>query len=289
MVAAMLNSSLVLWKTNPVFAQSQNWWLAACFYKHSHGSFMSMMWDSPRAVQKPSNVCLLHKGLWHAAEVAVVWGKLALVTEEKQGGVQRKFKHMWDFSVHLQSFVSLSYEKVMCKYIWPNLTENICATLWYENQMQSKSFGHSPGWADKNLGQMPLALPAFSWICMFPHASPSFYPCFPTVQVVSLGFCFSLRPPLRRETVTESQSSRAAWNPSRKDSVGLTPCFPQFIRELMAILDVVVSSWLRHSLSLPKVTFTFSFSCFSPIKWTYEQNDCHLAWAPLLISAGHQC
>ena len=143
MVAAVLNLSLVLWKTKTIFAQSHNWCLAVCSYKHSHGSFITIIWESPRAVQKPSNLCLPHKGLWHAAEVAVLWRKLlALVTEEKQEGVERKFKQMWGFSVYLQSFVSLSYEKVMCKYIQPNLTEKT-SVLPYDmkNKYRAKASG----------------------------------------------------------------------------------------------------------------------------------------------------
>lgn len=96
-----------------------------------------------RAVQKPSNLRLPHKGLWHAAEVAVLWRNLlALVTEEKQEGVWRGFTEMWGFSVHLQSFVSLRYEKAKCKYIQPNLTEkHQCCLLIRKTKHRLRALG----------------------------------------------------------------------------------------------------------------------------------------------------
>jgi len=101
MVATMLNLSLVLWQTSTIFAQSHNWWLAACFYKYGHGSFITIIWESPRAGQKPRNLCLPQKGLWHEAEVAALRRKLlAAITEEEQEGIERKVKKLWAFSVH---------------------------------------------------------------------------------------------------------------------------------------------------------------------------------------------
>lgn len=190
MVAAMLNLSLVLWKTKPIFAQSHNGWLAACSYKQSHGSFITIIWESKTSAE-------MHQPL-PAPRRALARNRSGSALKKTSGAGYRRKARGSRKEVQTNE-VSLSTYKVLCcsvmKKPYVNTSsqislKNIRATLWYEKQIQGENFAHSPGWADKTLRQcLWLYLcshhgSACSHVLLHPFTHVS-----PPARIVSLGSC----------------------------------------------------------------------------------------------------
>lgn len=141
-------------------------------------------------------------------------------SKREQKGSSNKLAFL---SLYLKSFVTQLW-KVVLKYDCINLTGNICAALWSEQQMQSNSHGHSPGWAEEVFGQcfglflLPLHECMWSYVLL----------------------CLTLSPCRLGLPFWGPQQPGCLKSPS-KCTAGLTPCFPQLFCEMMEVPTVVAS------------------------------------------------